>query len=505
MLALLMLLCTASCGNEAKKKKKVVIKKVIVTSDEETTTDDNTDDYIYPDEEEEFYEEEYEDDEEEDYKFQRELASKDTVDSSTYVPEFIQKEVNWNGPKGYVIVYKNGDKYANVQARYLQAFFKKTDGLELKIVTDKTSAVKKEILIGNTNRYKTTLGENKFAVNLKGEKLVFEGGHRFMVEKAVKWFMSIDRVAGKVATLKGQSNDFKSKLNGGYKLVWGDEFDGDFLDQTKFIYGSHMGAGDQYVATDAVDERFIRVEDGLFKMSTKRTFSDIYESINIGLAKPVCTGDTMQWLYGYAEIRALVPCIRGAWPAWWATSFCKYAPQYYNTEKIKYVYEVDFFEVFGDHNITPNIHKWYKTDGGLDTITYIEKNGKQYTHSDYSVIGINNISYAMNDITKMQYHTFGFKWTPNEMVMSVDGVEYMTYNLNENFDGYTDMSHFKEEPMHMIFDNWAYFEGYSATNSNNELNVKDLPFDFFVDYVRLYQRDDEGYVKDFGVDKDIVY
>lgn len=498
LLALVMVLCTVSCGSDkTKKKKRVVIKKVIVSSDDGSDTDDNYDDYDYFDDDTDW-------EDEGNFKFRRELASKDTA-VANFVPEFTQKEADWDGPKGYVIVYQDGNKYSNLQARYLQAFFKKTDGVSLKIIDDTVSAVSKEILVGNTNRYTTPLSENQFSVSLKGKKLVFEGGHRIMVEKAVKWFMSIDRVSGKVATLKGKSDSFKSQLSGGYKLVWGEEFDGDFLDQTKFVYNSHMGVGDQHVASDAVDDKLVRVENGLFKMSTKRIFSDTDAGINIGIAKPVCTGDTMQWLYGYAEMRALVPCIRGAWPAWWATSYCKYSPEHYNTTALKYVFEVDFFEVFGDLKITPNIHKWYKTDGGLNTITYLEKNGKQYTHSDYSIIGPGNFSYSMNEITKNEYHIFGFKWTPDEMMMSVDGVDFMTYDLNNNFDEFTDMSHFKNDPMHMILDNWAYFKNYQSTNNNNELNVKDLPFNYYVDYIRLYQRDGEGYVNDFGVNKDIVY
>lgn len=501
MLALLMLVCSVSCGQkQTKKKKKVVVKKVVVVSGEDNTNEDNSgynDDWEYSDENDHSIqnnngnsngdEESSQDDE---YKFPRELATKDD-DINSYIPEFTQTEMDWKGPKGYVIVYKYGDKYAKLYANYLQAFFKKYDGVELKVVTDKTAAITKEILVGNTNRYTTKLAENKFAVDLKGQKLVFEGGHRMMVEKAVKWFMSIDRVSGKLATLKGEAKNFKSSLSGGYKLVWGDEFDGNFLDRNKFKYASHMGTGDSAIADDLIS--LSTVEDGLFKMVTKRVFSDTFSSENIGIAQTVCTGDTMQWLYGYAEIRALVPFTGGAWPAWWATNYCQFTKDKFKFD-YKYVVEVDFFEVFGNQNVTPNIHKWYEQTG-LGIMTDIKKGDKQYTHSDYNV-SVGSISYLMNEIAEKEYHTYGFKWTPEEMVLSVDGDPYMTFDLNNNFDGYTDMSHFKDTPLHMILNNFAYYD---------TLNVKSLPYNFFVDYVRIYQRDGEGYIKDFGLDKNITY
>jgi len=496
MLALLLVFCTVACGkNKTKKKKKVIIKKVIVTSETEST-DENTSEDEYVTEEDVWEEEEFEI-----IKTRRELADSVENETEVYVPEFTQKTVDWNGPKGYVIVYKDGDRYANVQARYLQAFFKKIDGVELKIVTDKTPAVAKEILVGDTNRYKTTLSETAFAVNLKGKKLVFEGGHRVMVEKAVKWFMSIDRIDGKVATLKGKSDTFKPSLAGGYKYVWGEEFDGDFLDKTKFDYCGHMTVNSSSIAADLADDALIRVEEGLLKMSTAHYFSEFDDELEVGIPKVVCTGNTMQWLYGYVEMRALVPFSRGAWPGWWATNYCYDNSSFFNNN-LKYMVEVDFFEVFGSvSDVVPNIHKWYQ-NSGYDSWTYlVDKNGEQIKHSGYTDMGLDVNKYIMPETETMKYHTYGFKWTPDKMTLSVDGNDYMTFDLNNNYDGLLDMEHFKDSPLHMILDNYAYFAGGAYTTESNELSIKDLPFNFFVDYIRIYQTDKEGYITDYGLDK----
>lgn len=503
LLAMLMLVSAAGCGKDkaTKKKKKVIIKKVIVTSSEEEGEDNSSS------EQDNAPEQDNTDDDFEIIKIRRKLAETDDGDeAAVYIPEFTRKTVDWNGPAGYVIVYAEGDRYARVQAEYLKAFFSRVDGVELKVVTDTMPAVSKEILVGNTNRYITPLAENRFAVSLKSNKLVFEGGHRMMVEKAVKWFMSVDRVAGKVTTLKGEAQDFRSSLDGGYKYVWGEEFDGDFLDLTKFDYCPHMAVNSSSVAADLIDDKLIRVEEGLLKMSTAHYFSEFDEELEVGIPKVICTGDTMQWLYGYAELRALVPFTRGAWPAWWATNYCMDNSKYFDADRLKYMVEVDFFEVFGSSSeVSPNIHKWYQNSGS-DPWTYlVDANGQQIKHSGYADMKLEFNRYSIGEEAVMQYHTFGFKWTPDEMTLSVDGNEYMKYDLNKNFDGLTDMGHFKDSPLHMILDNYAYFEGGSYTTESNKLSIKDLPFNFYVDYIRLYQIDGQGYVNDFGPDKEITH
>lgn len=419
-------------------------------------------------------------------------------------PQFTVKYEEFDGVRDYSIVYPQGNKELLVCAKYLRNFFRKTDGLELEVKSDAFPCVGKEILVGDTNRYKTNLSEKEFAVSLQENRLVFEGGHNVMVEKAVKWFMTFDRTVTRIATLKGTAEDFNSSvtINGEkYDYVWGDEFDGNFFDQTKFVQRSHMGKGSgcAYVLTGENDT--LKVEDGLMKMSAINYTDDSNPEIKYAIPECLCTDDTMWWLYGYAEIRAKVPMKKGSWPAWWATSYCHSMKG--KTKGWKYLVEIDFFEVFSNKTLVqPNIHKWYKNYAGTFT-EFIDENGEYMRHNGYADLKLPTTKYEMPEEENEGYHTYGFKWTPKEMVMSVDGIEYMKYDLTFNFDNLTDMEDFVKQPLHMIFDNWIYTPGGWCATEKNLTSPESLPSEFFVEYVRLYQKPDEGYVINSGVDKEI--
>ncbi len=406
-------------------------------------------------------------------------------------------------PFGYRIVYPLGNKELLVCAKYLRNFFKKTDGLELPVVSDAAARCEKEILVGDTNRYKTTLSETEFAVSVDGSNLIFEGGHYVMVEKAVKWFMTLDRSITEMATLKGRAEDFSSSViidGEKYDYVWGDEFDGDFFDHTKFVQRTHMsGSPSARVLTG--ENETLKIEDGLMKMSAINYTDKSNPDIKYAMPDCVCTDDTMWWLYGYAEMRAKIPMKKGSWPAWWATSYCHSTEG--KTQGWKYLVEIDFFEVFSSKTLVePNIHKWYKNYAGTFTEIFNE-DGSYMRHSGYHDLNLPSNNYEMPEEENDGYHTYGFKWTPSELILSVDGEDYMKYDLNFNYDGLTDMEDFKIRPLHMIFDNWLFTPGGWGASERKLTAPELLPAEFFVEYVRLYQKPGEGYVEKMGLEKEI--
>jgi len=419
-------------------------------------------------------------------------------------PQFTVEYVSFEGLKDYTIIYKQGNKELLVCAKYLRNFFRKTDGVSLEIKSDAYPCSSKEILIGDTNRYKTELSDTEFAVSLQEEKLIFEGGHNVMVEKSVKWFMTLDRRTTQIATIRGKAQDFNSyvTIDGErYDYVWGDEFDGNFFDQTKLGQHYHMPNRSKNICVLSGENATLKVEDGLMKMSAVNYMDESDPEIKYAVPECICTDDTMWWLYGYAEIRAKVPMKKGSWPAWWATSYCDTTKG--KTNGWKYLVEIDFFEVFSNNKlIQPNIHKWYKNYAGTFT-ELTDENGQELRHSGYADLKLKSENYVMPDGENDGYHTYGFKWTPTEMVMSVDGEDYMKYDLSFNFDNLTDMEDFIKQPLHMIFDNWIYApDGWMAWEGN-WTSPESLPSEFFVEYIRLYQKPDEGYVINSGVDKEI--
>ena len=143
--------------------------------------------------------------------------------------------VEWNGPDGYVIVVPKGNTSAKNSAKLLKDYYRDSFNIELSIVTDDTKPADKEIIIGKTNRQETdvTINEANLAVSVKGNKLVFDGGHNVTVDTAVKKYI---RLAPEVNVAKTFSieTDFKSTLDDGYKYVWGDEFEGVGLDDSNW-------------------------------------------------------------------------------------------------------------------------------------------------------------------------------------------------------------------------------------------------------------------------------
>lgn len=374
--------------------------------------------------------------------------------------------------------------------------------MTLNIIDDSTPEVSREILIGNTNRYHTSLTEQEYAVTLKGTKVIFEGGHRATLEKAVKQFISMNHIPREVNEFSGVASDFVSTLsldNKSYSYVWGDEFDGNALDLTKFSYGHAFGSGykngtyTEYKVSQ--NTKYSKISDGVFTMR-----AEMDESGNVKNSATICTKDGMWYKYGYAELRAKIPLKDGAWPAWWATDHCGTLDTFpFDFADREYLVEIDMFEAFGAENgqIKSNIHKWYTNsyaekiiEKGMANsfLSPTDSSGNKVTHTE--TISNRNISNSYTISNKNEYHTFGFLWTPEKLQMSVDGEIYATYDLTNDslVDSYSDNSGFINNPMHMIFDNWIYLDGCHGANADGDnATYSDFPIEFSIDYIRLYQ------------------
>ena len=102
-------------------------------------------------------------------------------------------------------------------AEKIRSYFSEKAGQKLTVSDDSAAVGAKEILIGNTNRRKSELKENKYAVSLKNNKIYIEGGHTAMTETAAEWFVSLNYESGKLNTLNGECESFKSKIKSDYK------------------------------------------------------------------------------------------------------------------------------------------------------------------------------------------------------------------------------------------------------------------------------------------------
>lgn len=209
----------------------------------------------------------------------------------------------------------------------------------------------------------------------------------------------------------------------------------------------------------------------------------------------ITTDKSMNYAYGYLEIRAKVPVVQGSWGSFWLST------GNLNGKTYPYGVEVDVFET-QSMLMTPNLHKWYRDSAG--SLVDIPYNGSpQSKYHDLSGSSKRIRSFTASDIFRDEYHIIGFLWTAKKIVLSVDGNEYMTFNLTDDYEAYsytgnTDngMSGF-HNPMAVILGSGIYSPRYVKPYNTwaEKYMIKSmsvLPFDYTVDYIRLYQKSDGG-------------
>jgi len=390
--------------------------------------------------------------------------------------KFAYNTVNWAGPNGYVIVVPTGNKAAKETADDLKKFFSEKTGIKLSVVEDSAAKTEKEILIGKTNRTQSVkdLPEGKLEVKVADGKLVFSGGHDVTVDSAVQRFIRLSPQNGKAYTFS-VTTDFKSSALNGYKYVWGDEFEKKGVDITKWSFESGMNATETVELS--YDKEIVDVEDGRLKMHAIHCFNPYREGTEYRVNYTVGTSDSMNWLYGYLEMRARVPFMKGAWPGYWAVSNVDLS----GIRKSSVVAEVDMFEVFGNEDtLYSNLHKHY---GG----------GK---HSQFNSTDANNdkSKYKFDNKQNLsnEYHTYDMEWTPTEISMYIDGKKYVTYDITKSYDDISEDMTMFHDPLNIMFNNYVMTQDTDMKTTMIWSSLDKLPTCFYVDYVRLYQKPGVG-------------
>lgn len=380
LLAVLMLFSVVGCKEKKKNnKKKVVIREQIVVRDND---DDNESTNSVVDDSSKPIVDEADDDEVANRvkrpllkaEEEEEVIPYDTIHKEEFTPEFEYKNVDFAGNLAdYVIVYssekdKNGaPTSARVLAEKLSVFFKDNDNVSIPVKDDKTvEGNEKMIIVGDTAYYKSSLSEQEFAVNIKGDNIVFEGGHIVMVEKAVDWFRTVKREAGKIATLTGRQDNFTStisleKYDKELVYVWGDEFDGEeSVDNSKWIIGVTMP---QYTDLEYLKTKDVcYVENGRLRMTAIQYLSEDNPDIAYASCGSYDTTETMAYKHGYTEVTAKISYTKGIIMPMWLMSNPD-GGMYIPREQFGAAWysEVDIFETFGNGNQWDvSFHKYYK-------------------------------------------------------------------------------------------------------------------------------------------------
>lgn len=387
----------------------------------------------------------------------------------------------------------------------MQSGIKSVLGSASTIVTDTQKAAAAEIIIGSTGRTVggVNLNGNEYCIYTDSGRLVIQAGNSSLLTTAVNEFMkavqSASDLSEDVPELRGTVSDFAtSKTVSGtlYSYTWGDEFNASSLDTTVWSFRIVETEGVPSDTKMLTDENCITENDGNLHLKTIE-----YEDSNNGnilFASPysITTAKSMNYKYGYLEMRAKIPVVQGSWCSFWLTSGdLKGTPSDYGVE-------VDVFES-QSLNLTPNLHKWYDSTGSnIKDVAYNSSPASKYHDLTSSSKKIQK--YSASESFKDSYHLIGFEWTPEKMVMYVDNVPYMAFDITDDYESYTDTGNSSSggmqgfhNPLEVIIGCGLYSPAYVNPHQPwaEPYMIKDLsvlPFDFAVDYIRLYQRSGEG-------------
>ena len=418
----------------------------------------------------------------ENYTSERDLAEKAEAGQEKAECEVAAKD--FASLDGYTVVYPKDNEQLRWAAAKLVSYFA-DNGVTVTLAADDTAETAREILVGDTTRAKSQLAANEYAVSVNGEKLFFESGNFNGAVKAVSWFISKPFEKGKINTLSGkyEFSPTVERPDGTYNYVWGDEFDGNFLDESKWELTTSISAESSFKLSRGPEA--MKVEDGLLKLTACRWLDPDNNQIQAVAPYTIEGKKHMNFQYGYVEMRARIPLGAGAWPSLWMSGACREDAVVSNLFPRGDIKPANFsaeFDIVEYTSLEPNLHKWFYDDAQVDGIK-----GIQNKHSSLGAVRTPVKSDLRLDPKQSYvYQKIGFDWTPTELVIYINDEEFSRYNWTESepLDGLNDMTDFLN-PAFIRINNHLLPKNIPADFST-------LPAEFFVDYIRVYQKPETG-------------
>ncbi len=343
------------------------------------------------------------------------------------------------------------------EVRKAQEYIKSTTGYQLNLKEDiKTAEAEYEISIGNTVR--AMKPENDYSyedweIKISGKKIGILGGSTYAVQVAVTEFTkmlekgTLTDADSKVGTYSETILGYDSGTY--YTLKWGDEFDGDSLDLTKWNHPTDSREDGNMQNDDST----VYVQDGkIVMLGGKRDDGTYYHCSGIQ------TKGTMSFNFGYLEMRAKIPDGKGVYSSFWTTGGGL---------------EIDIFESLGlAKTQRANIHYWY-ADGGHTSL-----DSGLYGVGEGQVNGNDRQYVVKQGLLSDQFRTIGLYWTPEEITFIYDGEVYYTQPSDEyHFDKY----------QRILAGFNLGWPGRTAPDESLE-----FPLEYHIDYIRLFQIDGQG-------------
>ncbi len=343
-------------------------------------------------------------------------------------------------------------------------------------------------------RIDSTMDQNKWTVSVGADKIIYvRAGHYAALEAGLdNLYQKVKETNNKIpvnytasgnvwVTAAGVNNIFANYgATGNYKLVWNDEFNTLNYERWTFSDENPVKAG-------VIRSNSAFVENGnLIVRAQKASNETMFYTSNL-----VTTYDTMNFHGGYLEMRAKVPFQDiGEFVSLWATTgrAVLFMGEWWrdgntgtpeNSANGGFGVEVDIFEVFSStESLKPDIWFW--------------QNGKRV--SQLEAYGEGSRSYLVpgdpND-----YHIYSFYWNDDWMVFAIDSVPYMAVSMAESVRGSTEYYSKERSALSLRLQNDVFTPQYCQSNSWANSNKADgnasYKSDFVIDYIRLYQCEED--------------
>ena len=258
------------------------------------------------------------------------------------------------------------------------------------------------------------------------------------------------------------------EVKGDRKLVWGDCFNGNDIDQELWTPGIWNVAD---IIHEWSDKTYY-VKDGQVVLFTSKMKPEEYQGEKKYYAPAfLTTKDRMEFKYGYFEIKAQIPFYKGNSGAYWFVST--------ETTEMGSKAEFDMVEQLGSEtNVVANLHQWNPHASNDGTVSRAER-----SHTFESA----------PEVLRTETHTYFMDWNPDYVDFGVDGEVYFhapltpgsehLWNKEVNLDTF-------RLPIYFIMSEYLYTP---ARKLGCSMDGTEEPFKWVmkVDHVALYQKDGE--------------
>lgn len=391
---------------------------------------------------------------------------------------------------------------------------------------------------------------NEYKITFDGKKLYINAGSATAANYAVQQLLKeFEKTAnnGKVKIAKGYKKtgtykDGAYTLSNGYGLTWNDEFKGDYdegtrINRNKWEFTTEVSPGTKYeiskifkkfglsslddlkkkfkgnwitgdysfsvkgnVVSGTVPEGYVMngiyncvsmeskegnlyIDDNALKMIVRPVegSSDLmYDGVSSYVIPEINTNNTMLFKYGIYETRVIMPLKKCLGANEWLNSQQGSA----NISSGDMMPEIDLGESFGKENTyVHNLHTWVHGNAA-----------GHISHGDTG--GMGNRPWAQlpkGEKFSDTYHHIGVEWTPEYISFLLDGEPIQIIEINNTT--YASFHNYVQILKGITLGNDMYnIDNMNPLYAYDDIDeINNLRGDYFADYVRIYQKDDDVY------------